>query len=221
MLKGAIFDIDGTLIDSVDAHAKAWSAAFAEHGHSIPVEQIRGQIGKGGDNLLPVFLDEAALGREGEAIEAAHGRIFHDRYLDGVQPFPKVRELFQALHDRKVRVALASSSTGPELEHYRDLMQIGDLLDAAVSSDDAENTKPAPDIFQAAMDQLIPLDHERTLVFGDSPWDILAAGRLGLRAVGVRCGGFADASLDDAGALRIFDDPAALLAHLDEIVALV
>ena len=88
MLKGAIFDIDGTLIDSVDAHAQAWSQAFTARGHDVAVAAARGQIGKGSDYLLPVFLDPLALERDGEAVEAEHGRIFRERFRPAVQPFP-------------------------------------------------------------------------------------------------------------------------------------
>lgn len=221
MLKGAIFDIDGTLIDSVDAHAESWSKAFAEHGYTVSAAQARGQIGKGADNLLPVFLDEAAIARDGEALEKAHDRVFHEQYIQSVRPFPMVRELFQALHDRGVRLALASSSTAADIEHYKTVLGIENLLDTASSSEDVENTKPAPDIFQVAMDRLLPLDHERTLAFGDTPWDAQAAARVGLRTIGLRCGGFPDDELEKAGTLRLFDDPAALLAGLDDLLALV
>ena len=221
MLEGAIFDIDGTLIDSVDAHAEAWSLAFAENGRHLDVADARSQIGKGGDNLLPVFLDEATLKAEGSAFDKAHGRIFLERYRPHMQPFPMVRELFQALADRGVRLALASSSERADLEHYAQLMGIKDLLHSSTANEDAERSKPDPDIFEVAFKRLQPMDVRRTLAFGDSPYDAQAASAVGLRTVGLACGGFPDADLKGAGMIRIYRNPAEMLERLDEIMALV
>ena len=219
MLKDAIFDIDGTLIDSLDLRADAWSRAFAEQGYRITAGEIRAQLG-GGDAPVSAFLDDAARTRDGEAIQAARDRIFHADCLRRLQPLPQVPALLAALHERQVRVALASASPGPERERYGALLGGAELIEAAASPD-AGQPGAAPDLFQAAMDALMPLDRERTLAFGATPRGIKAATRLGLRIVGLRCGGFSDAELDEAGALRLYDDPAELTARLDEILLLV
>lgn len=211
MLKGAIFDIDGTLLDSLGLRAQAWSRAFAEHGWQVPAPEIRHRIGSGGEASLSALLDEGMWLRGGAAIQAASDRIFHADGIDRLQPLPQVHALLAALHGRHVRTALASVSMGSDPERHRALLPGAELVDASA----------APDIFQAAMDSLMPLDREHALAFGCTPWQIGSATRLGLRIVGLRCGGFADAELEEAGAIRIYDDPADLLARLDEILLLV
>lgn len=219
MLKGAIFDIDGTLLDSVEAQAEAWSAAFREHGYQVTGAQVRRQIGKTGGDPVPVFLDADACARDGQALAETQARIFRADHMADLKPFPQVRDLFQALRDRKVKIALASAQEGDALQQYTALMQIDDLIDTAASS--GEHATPAPDMFQAAMDRLMPLDHEHTLAFVDSPADATGAARLGLRSVGLRCGGFTDAELENAGIIRIYNDPADLLNQLEEVLLLV
>jgi len=221
MLHGAIFDIDGTLMNSVDEHGMSWGQAFRERGHDVSDAAARAQIGKGGDKLLPVFLDKDTVEREGEALSKRQSEIFRERFRAHVRPFPKVRELFLALHERGVKIALASSSKAEDLEYYKQVMEVEDLLETATSSEDVENSKPDPDIFQSAFARLQPVEKTHTLAFGDSPYDAEAATKMGLRVVGVRCGGFPEDDLRKAGASAIYNDPAELLAKLDEIMALV
>ncbi len=211
-----IFDVDGTLIDSVDQHARAWSEAFAAFGHEIAFDRVRSQIGKGGDQLLPVFLPGAELATTGRRIEENRKDIFRSRFFDDLRPFPRVRDLFQRLREDGIRLALASSSKGDEIERYRRLAGVDDLVDEHTTSDDAERSKPEPDIFEAALDRLGRPDPGRVLVVGDTPWDAEAAGRLGLRTIGLLCGGFAEADLRRAGAFAIFRDPADLLDRYEE-----
>jgi beta-phosphoglucomutase-like phosphatase (HAD superfamily) len=153
-MKAAIFDIDGTLVNSVDLHAKAWQKAFAHFGHDISFDRIRSQIGKGGDQLMPVFLSKEELKSEQKDLEKYRGDLFRKDYLPQVRGFPQVRELFKRLVADGWKIALASSAKGKDLETYKKIADIGDLLDAETSSDDAEKSKPHPDIFQAAMDRL-------------------------------------------------------------------
>lgn len=119
MLRAVIFDIDGTLVDSVDLHARAWQEAFRHFGREIPFEQIRSQIGKGGDQLLPVFLSEAEIRKFGKELEEYRSNLFKREYLPLVRPFPKVRELFEKLRSDGKQIALASSAKGDELEAYK------------------------------------------------------------------------------------------------------
>ena len=215
MPKAIIFDVDGTLVDSVDLHARAWVEALRDFGREVGFEEVRGQIGKGGDQLMPVFLSEGELAEKGEALEEHRGRILKERYLPDVIGFPMVRELLERLRSDGKRVVLASSAKADELEIYKKLARIDDLIDAETSSDDAERSKPHPDIFLAALERLGDLRPEDVLVVGDTPYDAEAAGKAGLRTIGVLCGGFPEAGLRDAGCIAIYQDPADLLAQYD------
>ncbi|MCK2052881.1 HAD family hydrolase [Methylobacterium sp. 37f] len=210
-VRAVIFDIDGTLLDSVDLHAQAWVDAFAHFGVTVSQDQARSQIGKGGDQLLPVFLDAERVEREGEAIEAYRSDLFKRDYLPKVKPFPGVRALFQHLKGEGITLALASSGKGSEVAHYQSLLEIEDLTDVVVSSDDVERSKPFPDIFQAALTKLAPLSAEAAIVIGDTPYDAEAANKAGLRTVGVLCGGFPEAGLSAAGCIALYRDPQDLL----------
>jgi len=215
MPKAVIFDVDGTLIDSVDLHAKAWQDAFAEYGRDVPFDDIRGQIGKGGDQLLPVFLSEDDIEAFGEELEERRGAILKERYLPKVQAFPGVRALFEHLRAEGLDIALASSAKEDELETYKKVADIGDLIDEQTSSDDAESSKPHPDIFLAALKRLGNPDPQDVIVVGDTSYDAEAAGKAGLRTIGVLCGGFPEDSLRKAGCIAIYQDPADLLARYD------
>jgi len=213
MVKAVIFDVDGTLLDSVDLHAHAWQDAFREFGHDVPFGDIRRQIGKGGDQLLPVFLDQAELAAKGKAMEERRGELFKERYLGQVRGFPGVRALFERLKADGIERALASSSKKDELETYERIAGIEDLVSVQTSTDDAEKSKPSPDIFEAALKRLHGVDPRQVIVVGDTPYDAEAASKAGLRTVGVRCGGWSEAELRDAGCIAVYDDPADLLAQ--------
>ncbi len=215
MPKAVIFDVDGTLIDSVDLHAKAWQDAFAEYGRTVPFDDIRGQIGKGGDQLLPVFLSKDDIEAFGEKLEERRGAILKERYLPKVQAFPRVRALFEHLRAEGLDIALASSAKEDELETYKKVAHIEDLIDEQTSSDDAESSKPDPDIFLAALKRLGNPDPRDVIVVGDTPYDAEAAGKAGLRTIGVLCGGFPENGLRKAGCIAIYQDPADLLARYD------
>lgn len=215
MVKAVIFDVDGTLIDSVDLHARAWQDAFGEFGHAIDLATIRGQIGKGGDQLMPVFLSKDEEHAIADKLEERRAAILQERYLDKIQAFPLVRDLFQRILNDGKQIVLASSAKGDELQTYKTLAKIDDLLDAETSSDDADKSKPHPDIFQAALAKLEGVDAADAIVIGDTPYDAEAAEKAGLRTIGVRCGGWSDDKLKDAGCIAVYSDPADLLAHYD------
>jgi len=210
-VRAVIFDIDGTLLDSVDLHAQAWVDAFAHFGVTVSHDQARSQIGKGGDQLLPVFLDPERIEREGETIEAYRSDLFKRDYLAKVKPFPGVRALFEHLKGQGLTIALASSGKAKEVEHYQSLMKVEDLTDVVVSSDDVERSKPFPDIFQAALEKLAPITAAEAVVIGDTPYDADAAQKAGLPTIGVLCGGFPEADLKGAGCIALYKDPQDLL----------
>jgi HAD superfamily hydrolase (TIGR01549 family) len=216
MLKAIIFDIDGTLVDSVDLHARAWQEAFRKFGREVAFEKVRHQIGKGGDQLMPVFLSEEELERFGAELEKYRGELFKRDYLPQVRAFPQVRELFERIRRDGTRIALASSAKKDELKTYKEIARITDLVEEETSADDADKSKPHPDIFEAALDALGDVEASEAIVIGDTPYDAEAAGKINLRTVGVLCGGFPEAELRAAGCTDIFRDPADLLARYDQ-----
>ena len=213
--EAAIFDVDGTLVDSVDLHARAWQEAFAHFGRKLAFKEVRAQIGKGGDQLMPVFLSQDELALRGKAIEEYRSQLWTAEYMKKVRPFPEVRDLFQRLLRRGLRVALASSAKGDELAIYKQIAEIDDLVETETSADDAARSKPHPDIFAAALRRL-GTSREDAVVIGDTPWDAIAARRLGVRSIGVLCGGFTEADLLGAGCVALYRDPADLLARLED-----
>ena len=215
MPKAIFFDIDGTLVDTNDLHARAWDEAFRHFGVELPYAAIRGQIGKGGDNLIPALLPRDLVERKQEEIEEYRSELFKRDYLAQATPFPGVRALFERLRHEGVRVLLASSAHGEEVEHHIELLGVADLIDDTTSADDVEHSKPDPDIFGAALAKVAGLGPSEVLVVGDTPYDIEAAGKLGIRTIGVRCGGFPDAELLRAGAYALYDGPADLLERFD------
>lgn len=217
MAEAVIFDIDGTLLDSVDLHAKAWQEAFHHFKHDIPYEEIRSQIGKGGDQLLPVFLSSEEIEEKGKALQEFRSKLFKEKFLPKVKSFPGVRELFLKIKSEGQQVALASSAKGDELKVFEQIAKIDDLVEVETSSADAERSKPHPDIFEVALDRLgAKVRREQVVVVGDSPHDAEAAGKAGLRTVGVLCGGFPEADLRKAGCVAIFAGPEDLFKHYDE-----
>ena len=216
MIKGVIFDVDGTIVDSVDLHAQAWQEAFKKFGREVPFEKVRHQIGKGGDQLMPVFFSKEELERFGKEMEEYRGEIYKRDHLSRVTGFAKVRELFERIRRDDKRIALASSAKKDELEVYKEIARISDLIEAETSADDAEKSKPHPDIFEAALKRLGGIAPEKIMVIGDTPYDAEAAGKARLRTVGVLCGGFSEEELRATGCIAIYKDPADLLALYDD-----
>ena len=216
VIKAAIFDVDGTLVDSVDAHARSWVATFAEFGHPVEYDEMRQQIGKGGDQLLQEFLSEKEINEFGKQIEEARKNLFQREYLPEVKGFPLTRELFQRIVDDGKQIALASSANGEELDAYKKKADIADLVDAETSKDDVEKSKPHPDIFDAALSKLHSVERNEVIVIGDTPWDAIAARRAGMKMIGVLCGGFPAGELRSNGCIAIYRDPADLLRRYAE-----
>lgn len=217
MIDAVIFDIDGTIVDSVDLHAKAWQEAFRHFGHDIPFDAIRTQIGKGGDQLMPEFLDAEELEKKGKQIEEFRSKLFKQEYLPQVKAFPGVRPLFRKIKENGQKLALASSAKEDELSAYERIANIEDLVHVETSSGDAEKSKPHPDIFEAAIQRLkSSVSRENIVVVGDSPHDAEAARRANLKTVGVLCGGFPERVLREAGCVAIYSGPEELLERYHE-----
>ncbi|MCA1567682.1 MAG: HAD family phosphatase [Acidobacteria bacterium] len=215
-MKAVIFDVDGTLVDSNDLHVEAWREAFRGCGKEIGYEELHEQMGKGGDQLMPVFCSRAELDRYGKELERSRTELFTTDYLPRVRPFPKVRELFERIKADGLAIALASSAKEKELEQHQRNLRIEDLLEAATSADDAERSKPHPDIFQAALEGIKGVAPAEAVVVGDTPYDAIAAAKAGMRTVGLLSGGFTAEALRAAGAIEIYEDVADLLERYDE-----
>ncbi|WP_457355287.1 YhjD/YihY/BrkB family envelope integrity protein [Sphingomonas sp. UYP23] len=211
-VKAVFFDIDGTLVDSNDLHVAAWDEAFREYGYAVEPAAIREQIGKGGDLLVPALLPEATDDTI-ETLSDRQGEIFKSTYIDGVEPFADADRLLRHVHGLGQKVVLASSADKKEVAHYISLMKIGRVVDATTSIDDVETSKPAGDIFGVALDNVAPLSADQVIVVGDTPYDVEAAAKCGIRAIALRSGGFDDAVLIGAGAIALYDDAADLLAR--------
>ncbi|MFL4991993.1 MAG: HAD family hydrolase [Microvirga sp.] len=215
MIKAVIFDIDGTLIDSVDLHAKAWVEALKHFGHEIAFQDLRSQIGKGGDQILHGLLPPEVIEQRGEEIKDFRADLFRRRYMPQVRAFPGVRELFERIRAVGQRAVLASSGNADEVEQYKEIANIADLIDSDTSSDDAERSKPFPDIFQAALAKLQGLSCDEAVVVGDTPYDAEAARRAQIKSIGVLSGGFTGQALRDAGCIAIYHGPEDLLHRYD------
>jgi len=207
-IRGVILDVDGTLVDSNDAHARAWVDAFTEFEFDVPYERVRSLIGMGGDNLLPEAIGIEKDSPQGEALSKRRGEIFKERYLETVNRFLGTRDLLTKMRDEGLEIAIGSSAQEDELKALLRIADVVDLIDSKTSSDDAESSKPDPDIIQAALARL-RLPAEEVLMVGDTPYDIEAAGRAGVRTVAFRSGGWSEAGLK--GAVAVYAGPWDLL----------
>jgi HAD superfamily hydrolase (TIGR01509 family) len=215
MIRAVIFDVDGTLIDTVDLHAACWVEALEHFGVEVPFEDMRVQIGKGGDQILHGLVPPDMIEQQGERIRAFRSDLFKREYMRKARPFPGVRDLFKRIRASGQRAVLASSGTAGEVERYKEIAGIADLIDDATSSDDAERSKPFPDIFQAAFAKLAPLRRDEAVVVGDTPYDAEAARKAGLKSVGVLCGGFPEEALRSAGCVAVYEGAEDLLRNYE------
>jgi HAD superfamily hydrolase (TIGR01549 family) len=211
VIRAVIFDLDGTLVDSNELHVLAWHDTFRHFEKDISLERLREQIGKGGDQYLPVFLDKREMRAFGKQADEYRGEIFKKKYLPHVRPFPKVRELFERLRAEDKKIALASSGKKDEVRHYEKLLGIKGLVDSMTTADQVVHSKPMADVFIAALKTLGSVRPDEAIAIGDTPYDISAAKKIELPVIGVLCGGFPEQTLRDEGAVAIFRDPADLL----------
>jgi HAD superfamily hydrolase (TIGR01509 family) len=210
-IRGVILDVDGTLLDSNFEHAAAWHRALKAHGIEIPTRRILPLIGMGGDHLLPELTGIEETSAHGREIKELRKKIFLTEYLPRIQPFPKVRELCQELLGRGIQLAVASSSSRADLERLLEKARISDLIERDVSADDAESSKPDPDVVIAALRKL-RLPPGEVLMIGDTPYDIEAACQAGIRTIALLSGGrqYDELSL----AWLVLKDPEELLIRI-------
>lgn len=211
--KAILFDIDGTLVDSNDAHAHAWVKAFAEAGIAVEFSKVRCAIGMGGDKLMPAASGIDADSPSGQRISKRRGEIFKAEYLPHLRPFRDADALVSAIQRRAVKTVAASSAKRDELEALLKIAGARSLLGDSASADDAQQSKPDPDIVRAALKKIGAAASD-ALMIGDTPYDVEAAARAGVRTIAFRCGGWNDTALQ--GAVAIYDGPWDLLARLDE-----
>lgn len=213
--KTAILDIDGTLIDSNDAHARAWVDATQEFGYEVAFEQVRPLIGMGGGKLLQAVTGLRDSEPEGGKLKKRAGEIFRERYLPGIEPTPGARALLQRLEADGIRRIVATSASPDDVAALLKQAGVLDLVEKATSSGDVDQSKPAPDIVEAALEQA-GCQPRQALMLGDTPYDIDAASKAGVAIIVVRCGGWwTDEDL--RGADAILDDPADVLENYREL----
>ena len=213
MIKAVIFDIDGTLIDSNAAHAKSFVKAFNKFGKDAPFEEIKCLIGMGADDILEKYLSKAEIEEFGEDLKNYRKQIFLEEFLPQVKTFPKLRELFEKIKSENKQIALASSASEEELEKYRAKLKINDLYEEETSADDADEAKPEPDIFQAALKKLKNVKSEEAIVIGDTPYDAVAAKKAGLEIIGVTSGGWSREKLLIEGCAEVYRDIAEIFGE--------
>jgi phosphoglycolate phosphatase-like HAD superfamily hydrolase len=213
-LRTVLLDIDGTLIDSNDAHARAWVDSLRAHGYVVPFEQVRPLIGRGGDKVLPVLTGLDPESGEADRIAATRSELFLERELPTLQPTRGARALLEHLLAVGLELTVATSAKEDEVRALLEQAGVSDLIRLASSADDAERSKPDPDIVQAAL-RLSRSQAAHSAMIGDTPYDVEAAARARVPAIALRCGGWwDDAALAQAAA--IYDDPADLLAQFDD-----
>jgi HAD superfamily hydrolase (TIGR01509 family) len=214
MRRTILLDIDGTLVDSNGLHAEAWHAALAHYGVACDLALLRKLIGMGADKLLPEATGISAQSELGTRIKETRSKLFMRDYLPRAQPFPGSRALVERILEQGLQPVVASSANARELDGLLEVAHVKDLLPLRAGADDADASKPDPDILHAALKRAHAKPHEALLI-GDTPYDLQAAERAGVAFVGVRSGGWDDASL--RGALAIYRDVSELSARFAEL----
>ena len=211
-IRAVLFDIDGTLLDSNDAHAHAWMDTLTESGYNVKFERVRRLIGMGGDNLLPELIRVSSDSAEGKELSERRRKIFTKQYLPTLRPFRGARALLERMRADGLTLVVATSASGNEMQPLLKAAGVADLVHAATSSGDAEKSKPNPDIIVAALERGGVEPHE-AMMLGDTPYDVTASRRAGVQIVGLRCGGWDESDL--SGATAVYADPADLLARYE------
>ncbi len=211
-IRAVLFDVDGTLLDSNDAHAHAWLDALRGHGRDLPFDLVRSKIGKGGDKLLMEVAQIDHQSPEGKLLIERRVAVLKAHYLPDLGPFPGARALVDRLRSQGFVCCVVTSAASAELSDLLRAAAVADLFEHIVTSDDAERSKPDPDLVKAALDKL-GVGPREAIMIGDTPYDIASAARAGVATIAFRSGGWSDRDLD--GAVAIYDGPQDLALRLD------
>jgi HAD superfamily hydrolase (TIGR01509 family) len=207
-----LFDVEGTLVDSVCLTLSCWQETLREAGFDFPISVLQRHSGQDPDDMLKALLPAPAL-KLAEQIKKSQGARFRARYLPKVTPFPQVRPLLERIKASGRKVGLATTAAGDELQHYLSLLKISDLLDGMACGQDVKHEKPHPDLIETALERCGSVPPERAVMIGDTPYDAMAARNAGVAAVGVLTGGFSESELKAAGCVEIFADPPDMIAR--------
>ncbi|MGY6020125.1 HAD family hydrolase [Streptomyces spinosirectus] len=214
MERAAVFDVDGTLVDTNHLHVVTWWEAFRQAGHTVPMHSIHRSIGLGSEDLVAHLLGEGRKKEQDAELSAAH-KALYGQYFDRLPALQDAGRLLRRLDHEGWKVVLATSASGPELSALRRAISADDAIVATASADDVEQGKPAPEPVEQAL-ELAGVPADRAVLVGDTVWDMRAGSRAGVRCVAVLCGGIPRRDLEEAGASAVYDDPAHLLARLAE-----
>lgn len=212
MERAAVFDVDGTLVDTNHLHVATWWEAFRQAGHTVPMHAIHRAVGLGSEDLVARLLGDGRDKDQDAELSAAHTALY-GQYFDRLPALQDAGKLLRRLHGDGWTVVLATSASGPELSALRRAIDADDAITATASADDVEEGKPAPEPVEQAL-ELAGVPADRAVFVGDTVWDMRAGSRAGVRCVGLLCGGIPRADLEEAGAQAVYDDPAHLLARL-------
>ncbi|MFJ5958773.1 HAD family hydrolase [Paenarthrobacter sp. NPDC092416] len=210
--RGVLFDVDGTLIDSSYLHTLAWWLAFRREGLDVQMSTIHRCVGMGGDKLIHQVLADCSVETQ-EVLKSSHGAVF-STFWPALRPFDAAKELLNACSQAGLAVGLASSAQQRDLDVCRRLLDADSAIDAWTSSNDAKESKPAPDILLACMEKL-GLGPRDIVFVGDAVWDVKAAAEIGVHTIALTCGGISAAELRHAGAVEVYENPRALLENLE------
>jgi HAD superfamily hydrolase (TIGR01509 family) len=212
-IKGVLFDVDGTLVDSTFLHAVCWWQALRQADFDASMAVIHRAVGMGADNLVKQVLGED-VDADVAALSASHDALY-SAYWPSLRALPGARELLQTCHQAGLTTVLASSAKARELSVLTEVLGVDDAVDVTTSSSDADSSKPAPDIVEVALKKA-KLTPGAALFVGDAVWDVQASSKSGVACIGLESGGTSAAELLEAGAIATFKDPADLLRHSEE-----
>lgn len=217
MIKAILFDIDGTLINSNDAHAESFVEAFKKFDKTVSFVELKWLIGMGADLILEKYLSKNEIKKFGKDLLDYRKQIFLEKYLPEIKTISGVKELFEKLYSDKFLIALASSASDEELEKYKNKLKISKYLSEETTADDAENAKPAPDIFQSALQKLKNAEKSEALIIGDTPYDAEAAVKAKIKILGVKTGGWSEQKLKAKGCVEVYENIAEIYKNYETI----
>ncbi|WP_445284420.1 HAD family hydrolase [Streptomyces sp. DSM 118148] len=212
MDRAAVFDVDGTLVDTNHLHVVTWWEAFRQAGHDVPMHAVHRAVGLGSTDLISHLLGDGRDEEQDAELSAAH-KALYGQYFDRLHALPRAGELLRRLHSDGWRVVLATSASGAELGALRRAIDADEAIAGTASADDVARGKPAPEPVERAL-ELAGVPASRAVFVGDTVWDMQAGVKAGVRCVGLLCGGIPRADLEQAGAGAVYDDPADLLGRL-------